>query len=429
MFKSQAIKDLEEKIYEKIAKEIENDDIQKGLWIKAKAETSGDENQIESRYIKLRFDQLKEKSIAHQQEKVKEEQERNQKEEAESAIREAEIKEEEKKKKKLGAGFSAFVWIFSFVIIWSNIDWAKSVGFDSSEEATQGLTELLTYSVIHIISIFFVLARGKKIDRQTEYLEGVKPKRLKSSFNIRLLIVLLLIGIIVWTISPIFNNSREEDVSVFINDVVEGTSNSENQELVSVIRNFRDSMSKIEQTTLPNTMKLLDSDYLEYSSYSTIMNVRRIKDLSDKASQEQLRLPLARNEVVSEFIAEVKNSTLSLEEKNALIERIAKPLSEETMARIVASEAYYDSIYDLYNFLEIEYYNYKLERDTLGGFEIIFSSEENTRNYNELIEQLNIKAAALDVATSNENSYIQSGLDSSGIDMTTEEFIETMYGN
>jgi len=418
MFKSQEIKDLEDKIYDKIAKEIEEGDIQKGLWTKAKAQSGGDDSQIESKYIQLRFNQLKEKSIADHDAKV-----------AEKNQQEAEKKQEEKKRKKLGAGFSAVVWVLSFIVIWSNIDWAKSIGFESSEEATDALMELLMYSVAHIISIPFVLLRGKKIDKQKEYLEGVKPKGIKSSFNIRLALVIVFIGTIAWMISPIFTNKSGEDASVFINDVIQGTSNSQNQELVSLIRDLSAAVNNIEKENLPNSNALVESDYLEYSSYRTLENVRNIKNLSKKASEEQLELPKIRTEVMSEFATKIENSTLSVEEKEALTERITKPLPQETKARIDASYAYYQALYNLYAFLETQYNDYTLKTDSAGGFEIFFASNSNTSQYNNLVDQIDIKANILNQAVAKENVYLESVLSSSGIDMSADEFQSQMFGN
>lgn len=428
MFKSQAIKDLEDKIYDKIAKEIEDGDIQKGLWTRAKAQSNGDENQVESIYIKLRFDQLKEKSVAQYDEKVKQEQVQRQKEEAERVKREAEIKDEEKKKKKLGAGFSAFVWVFSFIIILTNLDWAKSIGFESSEESNDALMELLMYSAAHIISIPFVLMRGSKIDRQRRYV-GENLKIYTSSFNIRLALVFVFIGIIVWMISPIFTSEPREDASVFINDVIQGTSNSENQELVSLIRELYTAVNNIEKDNLPNSNALVESDYLEYSSYRTLESVRNIKNLSKKASEEQLELPRVRTEVVSKFATKIENSSLNVEEKEALTERVTKPLPQETKARIDASYAYYQALYNLYAFLEIKYNDYTLKTDNAGGFEISFASNSNTSQYNNLVDQIDIKADTLNQAVAKENTYLESVLNSSGIDMSAEEFQAQMFGN
>lgn len=418
MFKSQEIKDLEEKIYDKIAKEIEEGDIQKGLWTKAKAQSGFDDSQIESKYIQLRFNQLKEKSIGDHDAKV-----------AERKQQEAEKKQEEKKRKKLSAGFSAGLWAFTFVIVWSNLYDAKTFGFETDEEMTSSLGQLLIFALLHICSIPFLLVRGKKIDRQKEYLEGVKPKGTKSSFNVRLALVLVALAIITWTISPIFTSQPGEDASIFMNDVIQGTSNSENQELVSIIRDFRDVMGGLEENHLPNTLKLLESDYLEYSSYETLSNVSNIKNLAQKASKEQLELPEIRSEVVSEFSEKIKNSSLEMDEKEVLKERIAKPLSQETRARITATHDYYNAIYNLYDFLETEYDNYFLKTDNTGGFEVQFLSNTNTSRYNDLIDQVNLKANTLDQSVANENVYLESILDSSGIDMSAEEFQAEMFGN
>ncbi len=418
MFKSQAIKDLEDKIYDKIAKEIEDGDIQKGLWTKAKAQSAGDDSQIESKYIQLRFAQLKEKSISDHDAKV-----------AEQNQQEAAAKEEEKKRKKLGAGFSAVVWVLSFIVIWSNLEWAKSIGFDSSEEATDALLELLMYSAAHIVSIPFVLLRGRKIDKQKEYLEGVKPEGIKSSFNLRLVLAIVFIGIIAWMISPILTNQPGEDASVFMNDVIQGTSHSENQELVSLIRELYAAVNNIEKDNLPNSNALVESDYLEYSSYGTLESIRNIKNLSKKAYEEQLELPRIRTEVVSKFATKIENSSLNVEEKEALTERVTKPLPQETKARIDASYAYYQALYNLYAFLEIQYNDYTLKTDNVGGFEISFASNSNTSKYNNLVDQIDIKANTLNQAVAKENAYLESVLNSSGINMSAEEFQSQMFGN
>lgn len=64
MFKNQAIKNLEEKIYNKIATEIQSGNIEQGTWAKGLAEANGDKEKAEARYIQLRFKKIKEKSIA-----------------------------------------------------------------------------------------------------------------------------------------------------------------------------------------------------------------------------------------------------------------------------------------------------------------------------------------------------------------------------
>lgn len=138
------------------------------------------------------------------------EREKKQKEEGERTMSIAKAKDQEEKKKKIGAGFSAVVWVFSFIAIWSNLDWAKSIGFETSQESTDALMELLMYSIAHIISIPFVLWRGVKIDRQNEELEGVRSKIYASSFNIRLVLVLIFVGIIVWMVAPNLTNEPRE---------------------------------------------------------------------------------------------------------------------------------------------------------------------------------------------------------------------------
>lgn len=59
MFKSQGTKDLEAKLYEIVAEEIQNGGIIQGIWAQALAESSGNKGKVESRYIQLRMEQLK----------------------------------------------------------------------------------------------------------------------------------------------------------------------------------------------------------------------------------------------------------------------------------------------------------------------------------------------------------------------------------
>jgi hypothetical protein len=63
MFKTKAIKDLEEKLYEKVASEIQLGEIEHGTWAKALANSNGDQKRAEAKYIQLRVSKLKEKSI------------------------------------------------------------------------------------------------------------------------------------------------------------------------------------------------------------------------------------------------------------------------------------------------------------------------------------------------------------------------------
>ena len=76
MFKSQAIKNLEEKIYDKIATEIQSGNTEQGTWAKGLAEANGDKERAEARYIQLRFKKIKEKSIADHNRKVNDEYEK-----------------------------------------------------------------------------------------------------------------------------------------------------------------------------------------------------------------------------------------------------------------------------------------------------------------------------------------------------------------
>ena len=50
---------IEEILYSKVAEEIENNDIKKGLWTKALSETVGDKIATQALYIKLRVQNLK----------------------------------------------------------------------------------------------------------------------------------------------------------------------------------------------------------------------------------------------------------------------------------------------------------------------------------------------------------------------------------
>jgi len=57
--KVKKIRQTEEELFEQIATELENNQIDKGLWTKAEAESEGgDENKVRSKYIKLRHQKL-----------------------------------------------------------------------------------------------------------------------------------------------------------------------------------------------------------------------------------------------------------------------------------------------------------------------------------------------------------------------------------
>ena len=55
------LEEPEDKIYSQINREIKNGDIKTTLWTKAEALTDGgNEQQVKSKYVKLRFEQIKE---------------------------------------------------------------------------------------------------------------------------------------------------------------------------------------------------------------------------------------------------------------------------------------------------------------------------------------------------------------------------------
>jgi hypothetical protein len=56
--KVKEINKTEEELFEQISNELENNQINKGLWTKAEAESDGDENKVRSIYIKLRHQKL-----------------------------------------------------------------------------------------------------------------------------------------------------------------------------------------------------------------------------------------------------------------------------------------------------------------------------------------------------------------------------------
>lgn len=57
--KVKEVKKTEEELFEQIATELENNQIDRGLWTKAEAESEGgDENKVRSKYIKLRHQKL-----------------------------------------------------------------------------------------------------------------------------------------------------------------------------------------------------------------------------------------------------------------------------------------------------------------------------------------------------------------------------------
>lgn len=82
MFKSKKIKELEEKLYEKVASEIRERAIDQGIWTKALSESDGEKNRAESIYIKLRVNKLKDKSIQDYNSRKKEVQEQQSDEDA-----------------------------------------------------------------------------------------------------------------------------------------------------------------------------------------------------------------------------------------------------------------------------------------------------------------------------------------------------------
>lgn len=82
MFKTKEIKELEEKLYEKVASEIQEGAIDQGIWAKALSESNGDKNRAESIYIKLRVNKLKDKSIQDYNDRKKKAQEQQEDENA-----------------------------------------------------------------------------------------------------------------------------------------------------------------------------------------------------------------------------------------------------------------------------------------------------------------------------------------------------------
>ena len=58
----EASKDANQKVYEQISNELETNDIDKGLWTQAEAESGGDDNKTRSNYIKLRYEKLTKKA-------------------------------------------------------------------------------------------------------------------------------------------------------------------------------------------------------------------------------------------------------------------------------------------------------------------------------------------------------------------------------
>tara|TARA_Y100000748_G_C15130954_1_gene346120 strand:+ start:124 stop:477 length:354 start_codon:yes stop_codon:yes gene_type:complete len=58
--KNDSAKTLEanEELYEQISNELESNQIDKGLWTQAEAESDGDEKKVRSVYIKLRYEKL-----------------------------------------------------------------------------------------------------------------------------------------------------------------------------------------------------------------------------------------------------------------------------------------------------------------------------------------------------------------------------------
>jgi hypothetical protein len=77
MFKSQNIKELEDRIYDEVATEIRSGQIDQGTWAKALAKSNGDLNITKSTYIKLRVNKLKDKSIEDYNFKKNEDDEQN----------------------------------------------------------------------------------------------------------------------------------------------------------------------------------------------------------------------------------------------------------------------------------------------------------------------------------------------------------------
>lgn len=59
-FMKQSVQDLEDRLYERIAQELEANAVDKGIWTKAFAQAGGDDKQTRVLYIKVRFAQLRE---------------------------------------------------------------------------------------------------------------------------------------------------------------------------------------------------------------------------------------------------------------------------------------------------------------------------------------------------------------------------------
>ena len=106
-FKSAASRIEEEKIYAAIALEIAEGSVRAGLWTKAVSEAGGNEPQIQSNYIKLRFQNiLDEMALQEEEERLKEEEEKRK---AHSEALKAAYEEELNKKNPPDPSFLIFV--------------------------------------------------------------------------------------------------------------------------------------------------------------------------------------------------------------------------------------------------------------------------------------------------------------------------------
>lgn len=86
--------EAEETLYEQVAAEIANDDVRRGLWLKATTEAQGDKSRAQAFYVKYRVAQLRQEQRAAQERAEKELRETHERDRAERLQEAAEVRTE-----------------------------------------------------------------------------------------------------------------------------------------------------------------------------------------------------------------------------------------------------------------------------------------------------------------------------------------------
>lgn len=289
-----------------------------------------------------------------------------------------------------------------------------------------------------VLAIPFTYAGGilaKKVleIKSKNYIQMMKTSsRFKiSNFKVRRSDFVVVIIIFILIFSLYYSHKyKKEDITLIIDDMINGTNISGNDKLTKVSKQLLDSRTEISVTKYPSTSALDRLNILGYDSMEELGNINKIIQLLETSINELSQAKVKEKEIDLEMLKRGESVTiLSKDEKEKLLNDLYfifndKKRNELAFRRYESLSNVYKETLKLYKFLKLNFLGYKngiIENKTI----ILFDDKKNTAEFNEIVSSIEASRAKFIEDNNNlfnyfdQNYFMKTG--------STEKIINSVY--